>query len=319
MWKSKFGFTTVLLFGKQAPLNAPWQTSTTPENLTPYMKYLILLLFLTSLLPPSSAQKKDKPLYTARFGVQTWIFRKSFPRGAAATLDSIKALGITEVEGTGFNAVTDQEFKKLCDERQILIPSFGMDYAKLVKDPMSAVNTAKLLGAKYVMCAWIPHTKGNFSLDDAKKAVEDFNAVGKVLSENGVTFCYHPHGFEFQPYEKGTLLDYIISNSNPKYVSFEMDIFWVQFGGGDPVALLKKYGNRWKLMHLKDLKKGTPKDLTGGTPESNHVILGTGEIDIPAVLREAKRAGIRHYFIEDESGHVKEQVPQSIAYIKSIK
>jgi sugar phosphate isomerase/epimerase len=97
-----------------------------------------------------------------------------------------------------------------------------------------------------------------------------------------------------------------------------MDIFWIQFGGGDPVALMEKYGNRWKLMHLKDLRKGTKKDLTGGTSPENDVPLGTGEIDIPAVLKEAKKIGIEHYFIEDESNQVNEQVPQSILYLRGL-
>jgi sugar phosphate isomerase/epimerase len=156
-------------------------------------------------------------------------------------------------------------------------------------------------------------------LENAKKAVQDFNAAGKILKENGLTFCYHVHGYEFWPHEGGTLLDYIINNTNPEYVSFEMDILWTQFGGGDPVALLRKYGNRWKLMHLKDLRKGVKKDLTGGTSQENDVPLGTGEIDIPNILREAKKIGIAHYFIEDESSHVNQQVPQSIAYLKSLK
>ena len=103
------------------------------------------------------------------------------------------------------------------------------------------------------------------------------------------------------------------------YVSFEMDVLWTQFGGGNPVALLKKYGNRWKLMHLKDLRKGVPKDLTGGTSQENDVTLGTGEIDIPGILKEANKIGIKHFFIEDESSRVNTQVPQTIAYLKSLK
>jgi sugar phosphate isomerase/epimerase len=98
-----------------------------------------------------------------------------------------------------------------------------------------------------------------------------------------------------------------------------MDVFWVQFGGGDPVALLKKYGSRWKLMHLKDMRKGTKKDMTGLSSPENDVPLGTGEIDLPGILREAKKLGIKHYFIEDESNQVNLQVPQSISYLKSLK
>ena len=97
-----------------------------------------------------------------------------------------------------------------------------------------------------------------------------------------------------------------------------MDVMWTYFGGGDPVALLNKYGDRWKLMHLKDLRKGTPKDLTGGTSQENDVPLGTGELDIPGIIKAAKKVGVKHYFIEDESSKVITQVPQSIAYLKSL-
>ena len=264
------------------------------------------------------AQANKKPLYTAAFGVQAYTFRRSFPIDVAKTLDTIKRMGFTEIEGSGGNASLE-EFKKLCDERGISIPSTGAGYDQLVNKTDSVVYRAKALGAKYVMCAWIPHTTGSFNLENAKKAVGDFNAAGKILKENGLTFCYHIHGYEFWPHEGGTLLDYIINNTNPEYVSFEMDVLWTQFGGGDPVALLKKYGNRWKLMHLKDLRKGVKKDLTGGTSQENDVVLGTGEIDIPGILKEAKKIGIKHYFIEDESSHVNLQVPQSITYLKSLK
>ncbi len=280
---------------------------------------IALLAFTTTVLATSeAAAQTGKPLYTAPFGVQAFTFRRSFPHGVAATLDSIKMMGFTEIEGGG-GKTPPEEWKRLCKERGISIPSTGTGYDQLVKHPDSVSMMAKALGAKYVMVAWIGHEKGNFTLENAKKAVADFNAAGKVLADNGLTFCYHVHGYEFQPYENGTLLDYIIQNTNPAYVSFEMDVLWTQFGGGDPVALLKKYGKRWKLMHLKDLRKGTTKDLTGGTSTENDVALGTGEIDIPGILKEAKKIGIAHYFIEDESSHVNTQVPQSIAYLKSLR
>jgi len=212
-----------------------------------------------------------------------------------------------------------EEFKKLCDARGISIPSSGAGFEQLQKSPDSVAMRAKAYGSQYVMCAWVPHQKGAFNINDAKKAVEVFNSAGKVLKEHGLTLCYHAHGYEFQPYNNGTLLDYIIENTNPEYVSFEMDIMWIHFGGGDPAGLLKKYGNRWKLMHLKDLRKGTAKDLTGGTAEENDVPLGTGELNIPEILKAAKKAGVQHYFIEDESPNVMQQIPQSIKYLKSLK
>jgi sugar phosphate isomerase/epimerase len=278
----------------------------------------ILLILLPAILILSETGLSQKPLYTAPFGVQTYTFRRSIGNDPAKTLDTIKAMGFTEIEGGG-GRIAPEDFKKLCDERGISIPSTGADYGQLVRAPDSIVMRAKALGSKYVMCAWIPHENGVLTIENAKKAVEDFNKAGKYLKENGLIFCYHAHGYEFQPYEDGTLLDYIFKNTNPEYVSFEMDIFWIQFGGGDPVALLKKYGDRWKLMHLKDMRKGIKKDLTGGTSQENDVAFGTGQMDIPSILKEAKKLGIKHYFIEDESSNIIEQLPISIAYLKSLK
>ncbi|MEZ4902207.1 MAG: TIM barrel protein [Spirosomataceae bacterium] len=110
----------------------------------------------------------------------------------------------------------------------------------------------------------------------------------KQFKENGITFCYHIHGYEFQPYQEGTLFDYIVKNTNPDYVSFELDVMWAFHGGADPEGLLKKYGKRFKLLHLKDLKKGVKGDLTGGTPLTNDVVLGTGQIDLPTSSKPLK-------------------------------
>ena len=282
------------------------------------MKNQLSLILITALLLDFSSGFAQKKVYTFPIGIQSYTYRNSFPKGVAATLDTIQSLGITEMEGGTPKGVTTEEFKKMLKERNISIPGTGAGYEQLVKDPMAVVQNAKELGSQFVMCAWIPHQKGNFTLENAKKAVEDFNRVGKVLKENGLTFCYHNHGFEFQPYEDGTLFDYMVKNTNPEYVSFEMDILWATHGGADPVKLLNKYGSRWKLMHLKDLKKGVKGDFTGNTPQENDVILGTGQIDMPMVLKTAKKVGIKHYFIEDESNIWSYQVPKSIAYLKNL-
>lgn len=280
---------------------------------------LAVLAFVWAGLSDAMAQKKDKPLFTFPLGVQAYTYRNHFPKDVEATLDIIQKEGFTELEGGAPKGYTPEQFKKMCADRGISIPSTGAGYEELVNSPEEVVKKAKALGSKFVMVAWIPHQSGNFSLENAKKAVVDFNNAGKVLQENGLTFCYHNHGYEFQPYEDGTLMDYIIQNTDPKYVSFEMDVLWTQFGGGDPVALLKKYPNRWKLMHLKDLKKGVKGNLTGGTPAENDVPLGTGQVAMEEVIRTAKKIGIKHFFVEDESDQELDFVPMSIAYLKSLK
>jgi len=259
-------------------------------------------------------------LYTYPIGVQTYTFRNHFPKGVEKTLDLIKEMGFTEIETSGANGVTNADFRKLCDARGISIPSSGADFGELVKDPMVVVERAKAFGAKFVMCAWIPHQKSAFSLEDAKNAINVFNTAGKILKENGLTLCYHDHGYEFHAYEDGTLLDYMIKNTNPQYVSFEMDVLWTMHGGGAdmPVTLLKKYPGRFKLMHVKDLKKGVVGDLSGGTPAENDVAVGMGQGNWKEIIKLAKKNGVVHCFIEDESNIEVQNIPLSIAYLKKL-
>lgn len=283
-----------------------------------YKPVLLILVFLGMAISLDSfAQKKGDPLYKAPLGIAAYTFRNEFPKGVEHTLDIIQEMGFTEYEG-GTAGLTPEEFKKLCAERGISIPSTGTGFEQLEEDPQAVADRVKALGANYVMCAWIPH-KGDFTKANADRAIKAFNEGGKVLKENGIIFKYHVHGYEFQPYGNGTLLDYIIENTDPEYVSLQMDVMWTHFGGGDPVALLKKYGDRWVSLHLKDFRKGAPKDMTGLTGPENDVPLGTGELDIPGILRESNKIGIKHMFIEDESDHELENLPKSIAYLKSLK
>jgi sugar phosphate isomerase/epimerase len=281
-------------------------------------KATLVLCAISSLWLNNSYAQTGKALFNHAIGVQAYTYRNSFPNGVAATLDTIQALGITEMEGPNPKNTEPAEFKKMLDERHITMPSIGADYTKIVNDPQSVVQLAKLFESKYVMVAWIPHGK-TFTIDDAKKAVADFNTAGKILKDNGITLCYHNHGYEFGPYGDGTLFDYIAQNTMPEYVSFEMDVLWAFHGGADPAQLLYKYKRRWKLIHLKDIRKGIANDLTGGTDTKNDVALGTGQINIPEVLKAAKAVGIQHYFIEDESPYHAAQIPVTIAYIKGLR
>lgn len=283
-------------------------------------KNTMYALGLTALLGLNSAfAQSRKSVYTFPLGVESYTYRAWFPKDITATLDTIKALGFTEMEGGAPKGMTPEEFRKQCNDRGIKITATGAGYDQIVKDPEAVVKQAKALGASFVMVAWIPHDKTSFTFENAQKAAEDFNRVGKIMKENGLTFCYHDHGYEFRPYQDGTLFDYIVQHTDPKYVSFEMDLLWTLHGGADPLKLLNKYGDRWKLMHLKDLKKGITGDGSGGTPPENDVVLGQGQLDMPAILKAAKKVGIKHYFIEDESNHEDVQVAQSIAYLKSLR
>ena len=147
-----------------------------------------------------------------------------------------------------------------------------------------------------------------------------FNHAGEVLAQHNIKFFYHTHGYEFQPYQGGTLFDLLMRETNPKFVRFQMDIFWIVHPGQDPAKLLEKYKGRWDLMHLKDMRKGTQTSLlTGHTDVTNDVALGAGQIDLPSVLRAAKKAGVKWYFLEDESPTSEQQIPESLRYLKEVR
>jgi len=252
-------------------------------------------------------------------GLVSYTHRKSFAKDVAATLDTIQALGFTDMEFSSLFGQEPAALRKLLDERNIICSSYGVGYDDLINKTAEVARNAKALGATYVRVAWFPH-EAPFTIEHAKKLVYDFNQVGKILKEeHGLIFCYHNHGYEFRPYQKGTFFDYIVQNTNPDYVSFELDILWAFHPGQDPAHLLNKYGKRFKLMHLKDLRKGVKGDFSGGTPIENDVALGTGQIDLPAVLKAAAKAQVKHYYIEDESDWKSIQVPQSLNYIKTLK
>ena len=281
------------------------------------VRYFFLLFLTTATLGVDA--KKGRPLLKLSPGVVSYTYRKSFEKDIPGTLDSIKKLGITDIEFSNLFGSTAQQIRYYLDAKGLQCSSFGVSYEDLLNKTQIVAENAKTLGAKYVRVAWIPHT-GDMTLIDMQKTVDFFNTVGKVLKEQyGLGFIYHNHGFEFQPYHTGTLYDYLVTQTNPKYVSFELDILWAFFPGFDPAALLQKYGQRYKALHLKDLKKGVKGNLSGGTSQENDVARGTGQIDIPAVIKAAKKAKIKHFYIEDESSNVTAQVPQSIAYLKSLR
>lgn len=252
-------------------------------------------------------------------GMVSYTYRNSLSKDLPATLDTLQQMGITDMEFSNLFGHTAADIKKELDKRGMHCSSFGVGYKDLMEKTATVAENAKTLGAKFVRVAWVPHT-GAFTLEDAKQTIADFNAVGKVLKEeHDLTFAYHNHGYEFEPHGDGTLFDLMIRETNPDYVSFEMDILWTFFPGADPAALLEKYGNRFKLMHMKDLKKGIVGNMSGGTPVENDVALGTGQLDLPAILKAAKKAGVEHFYLEDESPIYYQQVPKSIAYLHSLK
>jgi sugar phosphate isomerase/epimerase len=269
---------------------------------------LIAFLTLTSLAPRAQ-----------EIGLQLYSLRNEFKTDVPGTLARIRQWNIRQIEGGGTYGLPVDEFKKLLKQNKLEMVSVGASFEELEKNPQAVADMAKTFGAKYVMCAWVPHQEGSFTMEEMNRAIRVFNQAGKVLYDNGISFCYHPHGYEFRPYEDGTQFDYMVKQTDPRYVNFEMDVFWVKHPGQDPVALLKKYPKRFLMMHLKDRAPGTPGNQEGRAPDESNVVLGKGDVGIAEIMKEAKKIGVKYYFIEDESPKAVDQIPQSVKYLKGLK
>jgi sugar phosphate isomerase/epimerase len=259
------------------------------------------------------------PSFKGPLGLQLYSLREQFKKDVPGTFDEVKKWGITYAEVAGTYDLPVDKFKQELASRGIQPIGAHFGYERYRDDAEGVAAEAKALGLKYAGCAWIPH-EGDFNEKTCREAISVFNKAGEIMAKHGLKFFYHVHGYEFQPHGQGTLLDLLISETNPKLVSYEMDIFWIVFPGQDPVKLFEKYGSRWELAHLKDMRKGTQTgSLSGGTDVKNDAALGSGLMDMPAILSAAKKAGVKWYFIEDESPWSEKQIPQSIKYLEEVK
>jgi predicted glycoside hydrolase/deacetylase ChbG (UPF0249 family)/sugar phosphate isomerase/epimerase len=245
---------------------------------------------------------------------------KSSP-DAATMMAQLRQWGVTELEGgwpegRSPRSVPIRTYRKLLKENGLRMVSMGADFRLLQDSVAQVADHARQLGAAYVVCYWIPHKDELFTVADADNAIAVFTKAGQYLRKKGLTLCYHNHGYEFGKHGSGTLFDYLAGRLPADAVQFELDLMWAKQPGQDPTALLKQYAGRFPLVHLKDRRPGTSASVKGPALKPANVALGQGDIGLSAFLQEARRLGVKHLFIEDESLQPMVQIPQSIAFLR---
>jgi sugar phosphate isomerase/epimerase len=280
----------------------------------PLLQSALLSLFGVAVAAFSSTAASFKE----PVGLQLYSLRADFTRNVPSSLEKVRSFGIKDVELAGTYNLSPEKFKQLLDANRLNPVSGHFPFERYRDDAEGVAKDAKALGLQYAGCAWIAH-QGDFDEAECRAAVAVFNKAGEVLAKHGLKFFYHCHGYEFAPHGDGTFMDVLMKETNPKFVRFEMDVFWVKHPGQDPVKWLEKYPKRWELMHVKDMKKGVVGNFSGGSDVKNDVTIGTGQMDWPAILRAARKSGVKHYFIEDESPTSAEQIPQSLKFLGTVK
>ncbi|MGB1020368.1 MAG: sugar phosphate isomerase/epimerase family protein [Flavobacteriaceae bacterium] len=269
----------------------------------------LIVLLLCFITIPTQAQDD--------IGIQLYSLRHQLNKNPDKALQLVHDWGLVNIEGGDHYGLAEQEFRTLLEKHQLMPVSIGASYEQLRDNPQAVLAKAKRYGVKFVMCAWIPHPSNTFDLAITQAAVETFNKAGALFKKEGITLAYHAHGYEFRPHENGTLFDYMAQHATD--FKFEMDVFWVQHGGEDPLRLMNKYPDFVVLLHLKDMAHGVKGNNTGSEDVETNVVLGKGQVDIAGVVKRARALGVRYMFIEDESSQVVNQVPQSLAFLKSLE
>lgn len=264
---------------------------------------------------PAASAVKLFAGFGGTLGLQLYSLRHQMEKDVPGSLKMVRDWGLSEVETAGYYGRTAAAFAEELKRANLTAKSMHAGYDLLRDNMKQAIADAKALGATYVTTAWITH-KPPFTRAHADEAAAHFTQWGRALKNEGLGFMYHLHGYEFAPGPQGTLLDTILQGTPADAVHYEMDVFWVVRGGGDPVALLQRHKGRFPALHLKDMAKGTATgDFTGAAPDNTNVPLGAGMIDYPAVLRAARDAGTRLFYIEDEHENVVQQVPRTLQYL----
>jgi sugar phosphate isomerase/epimerase len=253
-------------------------------------------------------------------GVQLYTVRDILPKKPLETLQAIEQIGYREAEVITANMEEILPVLKQTAIKPVSLhlntPLFATQQDKIA----AALENAKKHGFEYVVCPYIaPANRGG--ADVIRKLGDTLNKAGEQSRKSGLKLCYHNHAFEFEPSGNGTLLDVLMETTDPKLVGLEFDIMWARVAGVDPVSVLKEYGKRIPLVHLKNVAEGVEKRYNEGIPRTAFREVGKGVIDMPSVLKAAAAAGVKHYFVEQDqtAGDPIDSLRDSYQYLQKLE
>jgi sugar phosphate isomerase/epimerase len=262
-----------------------------------------------TMLSDGWSKGKDKPI-----GLQLYTLRQVINKDVKGTIKQLTDWGYREFESYGYSkgmlfGMTSKEFNDYVKSlgARVVSGHYGIDVVR--GDWEKAVADAKDAGQEFMCLPWIDEKDRN--IDGYKKIIADTNKAGEIAKKAGIRMGYHNHWFEFDKVGDKTGLELLLSELDPKYVGFELDLFWVVKAGQDPIKLINKYPGRFEQWHVKDMDKSNPE---------RNADVGTGTIDWKPIFALAKKSGMKHYYIEQETYPVDpmSSTKNSIDYLKTI-
>jgi sugar phosphate isomerase/epimerase len=245
-----------------------------------------------------------KTVFNKPLGVQLYTVRSTFPQDPAGVIQAIAKIGYKEAEVLQANI---DQVMPLLKDNGVTAPSghFDTDIITGKRKDMTwqaAVDQAKKYGLKFVVMPYLaPEERGN--LDSYRALADKMNRAAELCAAAGMQFCYHNHAFEFEGQAGERPWDVLNERWDKKLVHLEVDVFWVAVAGQNPSEFLRAYKGRVSLVHLKDEAFGTPTQFNERVAPSAFREVGTGTLDIPAILKACEAAGVQHYIVEQDQTH----------------
>jgi sugar phosphate isomerase/epimerase len=253
----------------------------------------------------ASANPLGRPI-----GIQLYTVNGAMQEDPAGTLKKIREIGFGEVETAGFGKLSAKQFRGLLDDAGLACPSAHLPFD--MGNLGSSFEAAHALGATYAASGSLPPavvgskdtaapSKRSMSLDEAKRTAEVVNRIGDAAKRAGLQYVYHNHDFEFADQGGSVGYDLLLRESDPDLVKFEIDCGWMIFAGRNPIDYFKKYPNRFPLIHVKDfLPAHEDGAAAAGKAPMLGAELGHGVVDYKPIFAAAGKAGLQHYFVEQE-------------------
>jgi len=223
-------------------------------------------------------------LYTLRDFTKT-------PTDIARTMSKVKSIGYDAVQLSALGPIETAELAKILASEGLEVCATHVSFERMRDETQAVIDEHRILGCKYPVIGGLPAAYRNE--DGYRRFAVEASAVGKRLSEAGLTFGYHNHSFELERFGDRTGLDILYAESDPRYFTAEIDTYWIQHGGGDPAAWITKLSGRIPLLHLKDM-------TINSNMEQLMAEVGEGNLNWPAILDASAKAGVAWYIVEQD-------------------
>jgi sugar phosphate isomerase/epimerase len=228
---------------------------------------------------------------TLPVALQLYTVRDHASEDFVGTLKQVAGIGYAGVEFAGVTGgLSPKELKALLDDLGLKMAGSHTGLEVLESDPNEAVDFAKTMDTEYITVPYLADNRRK-TAEDWSQTAASMNRIGSQLKGLGLQLCYHNHSFEFQKFDGKTGMDILYGASDPELVKAEVDVYWVQHGGEDPVEFLKRYKGREPLIHMKDMANDEKRSFAE---------VGTGILDMPAIVEAATAGGAKWLIVEQD-------------------